>query len=158
MTPCYIYEPNQSVLIVTNEELQNSLFINDVLNYAQDLRIAAEDWREYLTSEYARLNVCIIDANGDEVFLDMEVFEIDDELLFAANDNKEIDEQIRKADKAITNWFENWLCNPTPKFANHLTTLDKERLRVVATILRTANPHAAIMWGIQGKAANDNKA
>lgn len=157
MTPCYIFEPNQSAQIVTEDELENSLFIADVLNYAQGLQITSDEWREYLTNEYTLLNTCIIDTKGNELFLDMEVFEIDDDLLFAANDNKDADEEIKKANKAIINWFEHWLCKPTPKFTSNLTKLDKERLKVVATILRAANPQRAIMWGIQGKAANDNK-
>lgn len=161
MTPCKTYftlgyDPQQNVSIVTDEELANPFFINDVLNYAQELRIRPCHWRDYLTDSYANFEGRIIDASGEEVFLDMDVFEIEEDILFA-NDNDDGNKDVTAAHDAIRDWFDYWLCKPMPRFSGNLSKLDKERLRVVGAILRATHPNEATLWGLQSKAANDNK-
>ena len=142
--------------VVTDDELQQVGFVNDLLAYAQNLRLKPSDWRPYLTKAYADYQGRILDANGEEEFLNMGLFEVEDDILFAANDVAHAAKQVTIANNAIRDWFDYWLCNPTPRQHVNFSAYTRERLRVVGTILRAIAPEEAQFWGLAGKAANDN--
>lgn len=143
--------------IVTNDELKNPDFVNDVLAYAQSLGLRPALWRPYLTKQYASYKGRIVNGKGEEEFLDMTLFEVDEDILFAANDVTNSAKEVSIANNAIREWFEYWLCNPRsyrqPAYISEETI---EKLRIVATILRAKNPDEAALWGLKSKAANDN--
>lgn len=157
-TSCFMvgYCKRLHASVVTDEELQNIDFVNDVLNYAQILKLKPSDWRPYLTRAYADYNGRIFGTNGEEEFLDMDVFEVSDEVLFASNDTTQASRQLTIANNAIRDWFDYWLCNSNPREHNHFSPCTRERLRVVGTILRANDPDEAQFWGLKGKTANDN--
>lgn len=142
--------------VVTDAELQNIHFVHDLLSYAQNLKLKPAEWRAYLTQQYASYDGRILGKDGEEEFLDMDVFEVEDELLFAANDVKGAAQQVTIANAAIREFFDYWLCRPETPKRLPFSEQTRERLRVVATILRAQNPQEAQFWGLSGKAANDN--
>ena len=145
-----------NALVVTDDELQNLDFVNDVLNYAQNLKLSPSDWRPYLTRAYADYQGRILGTHGQEEYLDMELFEVRDEILFASMDVKHASRQVTISNNAIRDWFDYWLCHSNPRQHTNFSTITRERLRVVATILRAQNPQDAQFWGLKGKVANDN--
>lgn len=144
--------------VVTDDELQNIDFVNDLLDYAQKLRLKPSGWRSYLTEAYTDYQGRILDAHGEEEFLNMGLFEVDDTILFATNDVAHAAKQVTIANHAIRDWFDYWLCNPpVPRKHVNFSAYTRERLRVVGTILRAVAPEEAQFWGLKGKAANDNE-
>lgn len=115
-------------------KLDNPEFIRDLRRYTASLGISCDQWLDFLSDTYRDYPGRIMDQTGREVFLDMEVFE----------------------EPNIRYWFRDW-CN-TPCGNNvvpRIRSEARERIRVLATILRAANPKAALMWGV--RAANDNE-
>ena len=150
------HSPELHASVVTDVELKNAHFVYDMLSYAQNLKLKPSEWRAYLTHEYASYQGRIVGINGEEEFLDMDVFEVDEEVLFAANDVKGAARQLTSANSSIREWFDYWLCRPETQKRIPFSEQTRERLRVVATILRAQNPQEAQFWGLKGKAANDN--
>lgn len=148
--------PKLHASVVTDAELKNLHFVHDMLSFAQDLGLKPSEWRAYLTQQYASYDGRILGNDGEEEFLDMDLFEVDEDLLFAANNVKGAARQLTSANSSIREWFDYWLCRPETQKRIPFSEQTRERLRVIATILRAQNPKEAQFWGLKGKAANDN--
>jgi len=148
---------NTTAQIVTNEELNNRNFITDMLTYAQSLNLSPSTCRDYLIDAYAAFEGRIINRNGEEVFIDLELFEVDDDVLFEPLSVGGAAKQVSVANNSIRQWFDYWLCGAIiPNERTELSPMTRERFRVIATILKADNPQEAQFWGIKNKAANDN--
>ena len=133
---CYSggYCKNLKSRIVSDRELANPAFVSHVRQTANELELEASEWLDAIYDMYCEYPGCIVDAKGREVFLDLEPFEV----------------------PFIREWFRDWACKP----AKHGIRLrvrgeSRERIRVLATILRARFPERAMMWGVVP--ANDNE-
>lgn len=119
--------------IVSDVDLANPDFIRDLRAFAFRLGINDEDWQEYLTNLYRDYPGWIADANDHETFLDMEEFER----------------------PFIREWFRGFCCTPCPPDVQPRVRPEaRERVRILATILKAHDPVPAMMWGVSP--ANDN--
>jgi len=121
--------------LVSDRELDNPAFIRDLRSYTSNLPVTYRQWRDYIVNEYRDYGGWIAGHYGGETFLDMDVFETPN----------------------IDYWFRSFCCTPcaddtTPRLRNEV----RERVRVLATILRARNPQVAMLWG-RMDAANDNE-
>ena len=124
---------NRTAKLFTNKELSKPDMIRDIRAYAYSLSIPYTRWHEYAVNLYRDYQGWICGPGGNEVLLDTEVFEADN----------------------IAYWFRAFCCTPCPDdVVPYVRGEARERVRVLATILRAANPKAALMWGV--RAANDN--
>ena len=108
--------------------------MNDVRHTAFGLRIDSADWVDFVSDLYRDFSGCIVDQNDKEILLDLEVFEVPS--------NRE--------------WFRDWANSPLPEGkVPRLRAESRERIRVLATILRAHFRDAAMLWdGV--RPANDN--
>lgn len=115
---CIIENTCTQVRLVTDRELADPAFIRRLRDFCFALNISSYQWLDFLTDQYRDLRGCIVDHTGRTVFLDMDVFEV----------------------PHIRDWFRDFCCTPCPP---HITPYvrgeAKERVRVLATILRTAD-------------------
>ena len=134
-------------LVFTDQELSDPETVRDVKNFAASLNIPKSKWLDHILNVLARLNVDFVNANGEVVSLNTEIFLPSD---------KDIDEDRGASVEArIQNWFGETLCYRVPDDVTpRIRREARERFRIVATILRAQYPCAAIMWGV--RAANDN--
>lgn len=119
----------RTTMIVSEGELSNPKFLIDVRASARRGNVSSHRWLEYLYDIYCGYDGAIIDSEQCEIFLNLEVFEV----------------------PYIREWFRDWLCNSGPV---RLRQESKERVRVLATVLRASFPAEASVWGIVP--ANDN--
>lgn len=120
-----------AVRFVTDAELADPKFLKGVRATARALNYSPSDWLDRIYDFYRDFDGVIVDANCDEVFLDLEVFETDH----------------------IREWFRDWICKPMADGVRpRLRGESKERIRIIATILRAQFPFDTIQW----LAANDN--
>ena len=118
----------------TTEELRSGGFVRQVRQTALDLNIESANWHEALCDMYRDYPGRIVNASGEEVFLDMEVFETPN----------------------IRTWFRDFCCRPCPDSTSpRIRQESQERVRVLATILRASFPVKAATWDM--KTANDNR-
>lgn len=120
--------------LVTDAELADPEFIRDLRNFASGLPLNCYDWLDGLSDLYRDYPGWIMGPDGQEVLLDMEQFE----------------------QPNICYWFREFCCtacppNVTPRVRKEA----RERVRVLATILRARFRGDALMWGL--RAANDNE-
>lgn len=119
--------------LVDDASLDDAEFIRDLRAFTSSLNVNDEDWHEYLADCYRDYRGWIADQDGNEVFLDTDEFER----------------------PSIREWFRDFCCVPCP---DHITPRvrqeARERVRVLATIMKARFPAEAIMWGV--RAANDN--
>lgn len=128
------YCPNVKTRRVNGENLTPA-FIHDLRGFTASLPVNFRQWRDYLANEYRDYPGMIVDADGQEVFLNMSVFELPN----------------------IEYWFRDFACTPcSPSITPRLRVEACERVQVMATILRARNPQAAAFWG-RMNAANDNE-
>ena len=118
--------------IVTDEELNNPEFLRDVRITAGELGKTRDEWIEYLSNLYRDYPGRILDAQGEEVFLNMELLE-----------------------EASPYWFRDTCKAPLLRVTPRLRIEARERFRVMATILRACFPDKAQFWGV--RPANDNE-
>lgn len=118
--------------LVTDDELANSEWIRDLRTYAAKLCISPDHWHEWITAAYRDAKRLIVDRNGAEVSLDMEEFEL----------------------IGIRYWFRTFCVSPAADVTPRIRVEARERVRILASILRARDPDAARMWGF--RAANDN--
>ena len=133
---CYSggYCKNLQSRIVSDQELANPLFVAHVRQTANELGFEASEWLDAVYDLYCEYRGCIVDANGREIFLDLEPFEV----------------------PFIREWFRDWACKPAKCGVRpRVREESRERIRVLATILRARYPERAMMWGVV--AANDNE-
>lgn len=122
-----------SCRIVSDDELANPEFIRDVKMTAYDLRVSCDEWLEYLTRLYRDYRGRIVDQAGREILLDMEEFERPN----------------------IRYWFRDFCGRPCPTHVTpRLRREARERVRILATLLRAVFPDKAQFWGV--RPANDN--
>ena len=118
--------------LVSDAELSNPNFVADLRRYTASLDIDPGEWHDALTDKYRDYPGRIIGPDGQEVMLDMEQFEL----------------------PHIREWFRDYVCNPCPPGKTpRLRRENKERVRILATIMRAVAPMEALTWG----AANDNE-
>lgn len=122
--------------IFRDDELRRPFFQTDfrafLFVYTFKHRLCFSQWHEHLCGLYRDYRGWISDQVGDEVFLDMEVFEHPN----------------------IREWFRDYI-RPVPLGVRpRLRGESKERVRTLATIMRAYHPEEAMMWGV--RAANDN--
>lgn len=128
------YCRNLNTRLVSDSELKNHDFVEDVRSAARALGLSPSSWRDFIYDTYRDYPGRVISANGQEAFLDLNVFETD----------------------GVREWFRDWVYSPQQ--ASRTRTIraeSKERVRVIATLLRASNPRSAIAWGV--RAANDNR-
>ncbi|MEZ5691654.1 MAG: hypothetical protein R3D71_08325 [Rickettsiales bacterium] len=148
----YGYDYRITSHLVTDEELKNPEFIRDVRDFCYQQNIEAADWIHYICNEYVAYKGSIIDENGKEVLLNTSVFDIDENTLFNGTD-----EEVIAANLTIYNWIREFCRTPCSASVKPRVRAEaKERVRVLATILRASFPAEAFFWGPRGKAANDN--
>lgn len=121
-------------LIANDDELANMDFVRDVRMFAVSLNVTPDRWLDFISDLYRDFNGKIVNGDGEEVLLDFEPLERD----------------------GIREWFKDWACKGAdPSKPVRLRREARERVRVIATILRSQYPGEAIVWGI--RAANDNQ-
>lgn len=120
--------------LVSDRELENPHFRDDVRQFARSLDVPAAEWRDYLLDLYCHYPGRIVDQNGAETFLNMEEFEV----------------------PHVREWCRDWINGvPSASGPSRLRSESRERIRALASILRAAFPEEAFTWGL--RAANDNK-
>jgi len=124
---------NRRARLVSDAELSNRLFRWNVRKKANSLNYTAVEWVERIHDLYSQYPGWIMDHEGQETFLDMDEFE----------------------HPYIREWFRDWVCIlPADPNAQRLNQASKERIRILATILRAYFPVEALLWGAE--VANDN--
>ena len=124
---------NIKVHLVRDSEISNPDFIRDLRDFAFSLNISSYSWREHLHDLYRDYRGWIVGEDGREVFLNMRIFEFDSHRA----------------------WFRDFCCTPTSEFIKPYVRKEaRGRARILATILRAAYPHEAMLWGV--RPANDN--
>jgi len=134
--PCFLqgYCSRLIARPVTGAELRNGEFVRDLRLYASQLRIACDRWTNYLIDAYRDHPGIIVTSSGAEIELDTSVFD---------NPHQRY-------------WFRDF-CKPVPAgVIPHIRREARERVRVMATILRAIDPRGTALWGI--RAANDVEA
>lgn len=117
--------------LISDEELADPEFIRDVRAFTESLGKTRDEWKDYLADLYRDYRGRILDVQGEEIFLDMELLE-----------------------QASTYWFRDTCQASLPHVRPRLRIEARERFRVLATILRASFPDAAQFWGV--RPANDN--
>lgn len=122
--------------IFRDSELKRTLFQPDLraflVAYTFKHHLLPSQWHEHLCGLYRDYRGWIKGEDGQEVFLDMSVFEVDH----------------------IREWFRDYIQIVPNGVETRLRGESKERVRVLATIMRAYYPAEANLWGI--RAANDN--
>ena len=119
--------------LVADTELSNWRFRWDVRQKAHSLGYTPVEWVEAIHDLYSQYPGWIMDADGNEVFLDMNEFER----------------------PHIREWCRDWICDlPVRPETQRLHPASAERIRILATILRAHFPVEATLWGKE--VANDN--
>ena len=120
--------------LITDKELSNPDMIRDIRSYAYGLNIPYTAWHEHIANLYRDYRGWIAGPDGKEVLLDTDVFETGN----------------------IQYWFRAFCCTPvSDDITPYVRSEARERVRVLATILRAYDPGAALMWGV--RAVNDNE-
>lgn len=122
---------------VTDDELANPEFVRDLRATAYDEGVSDSEWHDHVTDLYRDMRGWVVDeesAHENEVLLDMRNFDI----------------------PSIREWFRDWCCEPCPpEVTPRVRPEAKERVRVLATILRGTYPVRASLWGV--RPANNNR-
>ncbi len=112
-------------------------FITDfrrfLVSYSFRERLLPSEWHEHVCSLYRDYRGWMKDKAGSEVFLDMDAFEV----------------------PHIREWFRDFIQPVPPGVQPRIRTEARERVRVLATIMRAHFPAEAMLWGM--RAANDNE-
>ena len=120
------------IRLVTDDELSQPQFVRGLRATARALGYSASEWVDRLSDIYRDFDGVIIDEYGNEVMLDLEVFEF---------------EHART-------WYRDQINTPMAEGVSpRLRAESKERLRILGTVLRMVFPGEALGW----LAANDNQ-
>jgi len=120
------------IRLVTDEEIQNPLFRDDVKSFARKLRVPRRKMVDWLVDGYRDADVDIINDEGLAVFVDFEALEEGEGDLVTTR---------------IADWLKDWLSEPTRQGASRLRPEAKERVRLIATLLRAIFPKESVVWG-----------
>lgn len=119
------------VPIVSDAELDNPEFLRDLRIFAANLRVSRGRWLDWLADGYRDADAILVDDCGDPADVDLELLELD----------------------GIEWWFKDWCKRPPAGITPRLRIEARERVRVVATLLRLIFPKESIVWGVSGEAA-----
>lgn len=100
--------------------------------YSFRQKLMPGDWHDHIADLYCNYKGWISGPSGEEVFLDTQVFEV----------------------AHIREWFRDFIQPVREGTTPRLRREARERVRVLATIMRAFYPEEAMMWGV--RAANDN--
>ena len=138
---------------VTMEELKNPYFFYDFLKFGHSLGLEDAEWKPFLNESLLEYSGGIVDENGKVVFVDTEIFEIDEDTLFTGSKK-----DVSRAFERVRDFFSYWFGQEHAlREKVHFRGNTGEKLLVAASILRAYYPHEASFWGLRGKAANDNE-
>ncbi|MFG6537528.1 hypothetical protein [Sulfitobacter sp. CS16] len=127
------YCARRSCILLSDDDLDNPDFVEDVRACARLLEVSPERWRDYVYDAYRDYPGRVLGPNGTEVFLNLEVFETE----------------------GIREWFRDWIYRERPLCRSRKLRVEaKERVRVIGTLLRAQQPIAATTWGL--RPANEN--
>ena len=119
--------------LVSDRKLDDPEFIRDVRAYARAMNLSRDRWLPWLEDAYRDYPGVIVDANGDPVSLDFSVFET----------------------ASIRYWFRDLIERETPAHIRpRLRREARERVRILATLLRSVDPVGTCLWGV--RTANDH--
>lgn len=122
--------------LFSDRELYREYFLYDfrafLVSYTIKHDLCFSEWLDHLCDLYRDYRGRIKGADGQEVFLDMSVFEV----------------------PHIREWFRDFIRLVPPGVQPRLRPEARERVRVLATIMRANFPSEGMMWGL--RAANDN--
>lgn len=126
--------------IVTDKEMDDPEFIRDVRANALAENIPAAKWLDHLYDLYCGYIGTIIDAQREEVMLDLD---------------RHFDDDDAVSRRRIINWFSEVCCSGCATTVKPRVRREaRERFRILATLLRATHPKQSMMWG--RRPANDN--
>ena len=111
---------------VTEREIDDRLFVADLKHHARSLNVSFDGWAEYLIGLYRDYPGSIVDCSGQPVELDTETL----------------------AGASIKYWFREFIGRePVPVTVSHIRREARERVIVMASILKAHQPVRASLWG-----------
>lgn len=138
------------VTVVSDQEMDSPEYLRGVKATAYEENVGKSSWREHLANIYRDYPGRVIDPFGVEIDLAMEVFDYDD------SDPAMTGSWRKEENSTIESWFADFCCKPcAPDVKPRARIEARERVRIVATLLKAKYPVRAATWGIV--AANDNK-
>ena len=127
------YCHKKCVPIVRDGHLDNPEFVRDVRASAYRLNVGYRRWHNFITAEYMKFDGWIMGPDGKETYLDTSVLER----------------------PSIDYWFRDFCCRPCPPETRpRVRRAARQRVIVLATILKASAPREAQQWGV--RPANDN--
>ena len=120
--------------------------MHDFLLFLHQLDWVAGSCRDRLNDLNANPNIVFVNADGEEVFLELDCFEVDEDLLFSG-DKK----QVSLANERIRDFFKFYFSKPQP-YRKEIRFSDETiaRLSVIASLVKAAHPDEAVSWGRSG--------
>lgn len=113
------------VRLVTDGELRNSDFLKDVRTFASKLRIPRRRIVDWLVDGIRDARTILLDEQGRPVEIDFDEIERDH----------------------IDLWFRDWATRPAAHVTCRVREESRERVRLVATMLRMIFPKESTVWG-----------
>lgn len=114
-----------TVRLVSDGELSDPVFLADVKTFASRLRVPRRQFVDWLVDGVRDSETCLIDSAGDPVTIEFEEIEKDN----------------------IDLWVRDWVRMPERHVAPRLRAESRERVRLVATMLRMIFPKESSVWG-----------
>lgn len=140
--------PKLQTFVVNDAELSSPQFIRAVQNFGYGLDVEPSRWHDFLLDCYCNAKQPIVCGCGYEVELNTELFEASD-----ADIDEGRGDDIKEATR---NWFRMRFGSAVSEGAHvFLTRPNREKFRVVSSILAAAFPDVACHWP-RIKPANDN--
>lgn len=123
--------------VFTDDEIKRPFFLADMKTflvvYSFEHHLLPSEWHDHMVGLYRDYRGWIKGEGGQEIFLDLSVFEL----------------------LHIREWFRDYIQIVPNGVETRLRGESKERVRILATIIRTHYPVEASLWGI--RPANDNE-
>ena len=114
-----------SVRLVTDEELMNPQFLRDIKTFASKCRIPRRSFVDWLVDGVRDADTVLVDGEGNPVEIDYDEIERDH----------------------IDLWFRDWAQRPEAHINPRVREESRERVRLVATMLRVIFPKESSVWG-----------
>lgn len=150
--------------VVNEHDMANWDFVRDALAFGYSLNFKPAEftlgiqldckepteWTKFIDKAYTEYRGRFIGRNGQEEFLNMELFEVPDKKFGASK------EELSNAFDNLCEWNEYWFCTPHTEQKHFQFRGDtREKLRIAFTVLRATYPQEETkFWGL--RAANDN--
>lgn len=143
------YDYDKICLEFSNAELDSPLIVRDVRTTAyaaaRAYNLTPSCYLNFLADQCRDFKGIFVDQFGFETYPNIErVFEASEKALFSSGGDAE------KHIESVRKWFKEWCCSPpSPSYKRqpHVKCEARERVRVVATILRASFPEIARSWG-----------